>query len=184
MLPSTSLFQSLSPPSPSPTIDATPGKQEKGFIRFAKAPLPLSLLSPLSHATRRSLSPSLVASNGSRPIRICLPPPTTHGVTQAPTEQSFLCIYNLDIRLDNGKSACDGERMRGIFSPFITFTILSAVAWAESRFTRGNSFWAKKEKDEDEAGSQSASDSPVARSLGAWPLFREVLKEGRGGGGR
>ena len=56
--------------------------------------------------------------------------------------------------------------MRGIFSPFITFTILSAVAWAESRFTRGNSFWAKKEKDEDEAGSQSASESlVVARSV-------------------
>ena len=58
--------------------------------------------------------------------------------------------------------------MRGIFSPFITFTILSAVAWAESRFTRGNSFWAKKEKDEDEAGSQSVGESVpgrVARSV-------------------
>ena len=33
-------------------------------------------------------------------------------------------------------------------------------------YTRGNSFWAKKEKDEDEAGSQSVGESPVfARSV-------------------
>ena len=86
------LYLSLSPSPlsvssfcPSPTIDATPGEQEKGFIRFAKAPLRARSLPSFS------CNPTLplVASNGSRPIRICLPPPP-HGVTQAPTERSFL----------------------------------------------------------------------------------------------
>ena len=163
MLPSTSLFHSLLPLLRRRSTRRPASKKRDSFVLRKRRSLPLSpSLSLPSFSCNSTLS--LVASNGSRPIRICLPPPTTHGVTQAPTEQSFLCIYNLDIHLDSGKSASDGERMRGIFSPFITFTILS-VAWAESRFTRGNSFWAKKEKDEDEAGSQSATPPSLARSV-------------------
>ena len=127
---------------------------------------------------------SLVASNGSRPIRICLPPPpTTHGVTQAPTEQSFLSIYTLDIHLDSGKSASDGERMRGIFPPLLHLLYCPPSRGRNRVLHEGTAFGRKRKKMKMKRGvSQSASDSPVARSLGAWPLFREVLKEGRGAG--
>ena len=106
-LPPSTLFSSL---SPSPTIDARVRRRRvrrarKGIHSFCEsvADVPLSLsLFPSPSFSCNSLSVSLVASSsGSRPIRICLPPPppSFHRVAQVGALIKWLYIYTFHNKL-------------------------------------------------------------------------------------
>ena len=81
--------------------------------------------------------------------------------------------------------------MRGIFFRLYYIYYIVRRVGGIAFYTREQLLGRKRKKMKMKRGvSRSVCESPAAaRSLGAWPLFREVLKEGRGeragdGGGR